>query len=81
MSLESPSQCEARDTPLIDTVIGGYVTWRESSAAVAAKYQTWAQARGDRRSTAFADYVAALDREERAASGYERLVKQPAASW
>jgi hypothetical protein len=80
MSLESPSQCEPRDTPLTDTVIGGYVTWRAESSAVAAKYETWAHARGAGRALAYADYVAALDREERAASEYQRFLGQAAAA-
>jgi len=78
MSLESPSRYEATSTPLIDADIGGYVTWREESAAVAAMYETWTRARGHGRATAFADYVAALNREERAASEYQRFLAQAA---
>jgi hypothetical protein len=80
MSLESPSRCEPLDTPPIDAVIGGYVTWREESAAVAATYETWARGHGDGRAIAFADYVAALDREERAACEYQLLLEQAAAA-
>ena len=78
MSLESPSRYEAPDTPLIDAVIGGYMTWREESAAVAATYETWDRASGNGRAIAFADYLAALDREEHAASEYQRFLGQAA---
>ncbi|HUA71479.1 MAG TPA: hypothetical protein VMA96_10365 [Solirubrobacteraceae bacterium] len=60
---------------LIDAVMDGYVTWREESAAVEAAYRTWRRASSDRRTVAFEDYFAALDREERAASEYRRLVE------
>jgi len=58
----------------------GYVTWREESLAVAATYESWTSARSDTRAIAFTEYVAALDREERAASEYQRLLKQAAAA-
>jgi hypothetical protein len=80
MSLESRSRCEAPDTPLIDAVIGGYVTWREENAAVAATSETWTCSPTHVRAIAFAEDVAALDREERAASDYHRLLKQAAAA-
>jgi hypothetical protein len=60
---------------LIDAVMDGYVTWREESAAVEAAYHTWRGAPADHRTVAFDDYFAALDREERAASEYRRLIE------
>jgi hypothetical protein len=60
---------------LIDAVMDGYITWREESAAVEAAYQTWRRAPADRRTVAFDDYFAALDREELAASEYRRLIE------
>ena len=60
---------------LIDAVMDGYVTWREESAAVEAAYRSWRRASSDQRTVAFEDYFAALDREERAASEYRRLVE------
>ena len=80
MSLETPFRCEAPDTALVETVVGGYVTWRAESAAVAATYETWARARGRGRAIAFADYAAALDREELAASEYQRVLRQAVAA-
>jgi hypothetical protein len=59
---------------LIDAVMDGYVTWREESMAVHAAYRAWRGAPSAWREIAFDDYCAALDREERAASEYERLL-------
>lgn len=60
---------------LIDSVMDGYVTWREESAAVRAAYDSWRRAAPDARGVAFDDYSAALDREEYAASEYRRLIE------
>ena len=54
----------------------GYETWREESGAVAESYRSWNFADRDERWLAYAAYVAALDREERAASAYRHLVEQ-----
>jgi hypothetical protein len=78
MSLKRSSPYEAARTELIDAVMDAYVTWREESVAVAASYQRWNRAPRDARGTAFEAYVAALDREEHAASAYRRLIEQAA---
>jgi len=57
------------------SVMHGYLRWRHESRTVAASYQTWLSAAGVEREEAFARYLAALDREEPAASGYRRLVE------
>jgi uncharacterized protein YukE len=59
---------------LIDAVMDGYVTWREESMAVHATYREWLGAPLAWRGLAFEDYCDALDREERAASEYQRLL-------
>ena len=59
---------------LIDAVMDGYVAWREESAAVHVAYGHWLRAEPKERALAFAAYYAALDREERAAATYERLI-------
>jgi hypothetical protein len=64
------------NTELIDAVLEGYVTWREQSAAVEHAYQSWGRASGSDRGDAFAGYLDALDREERAADRYRRLIEQ-----
>ena len=60
---------------LVDDVIDSYVMWREEASAVRAAYDGWMLADRDRSTIAFAAYVAALDREERAAHEYQRFVQ------
>lgn len=59
---------------LVDDVIDSYVMWREEAAGVGEAYDSWTIARGDGGSLMFAAYLAALDREERAAGEYQRFV-------
>lgn len=79
MSLNMPSGHPTSRTALVDGVIEGHVSWREESAAVTATYERWRSPRSEERSDAFQAYVAALDREERAASAYQHLVTKAAA--
>ncbi len=65
---------ESTVSKLIDAVMDGYVTWREESMAVQATYREWVGAPLAWRELAFDDYCEALDREERAASEYQRLL-------
>lgn len=74
MNLKKSSR-SATSSTLIDSVIDGYVTWREESAAVAATYRDWVDADRHERELAYGAYLAALDREELAASAYRRLVE------
>jgi len=62
----------------VDDMMDDYVSWREACAAVDVSYQAWK--RSDRRDQklAFSVYVAALDREERAAAAYQRAVAEVA---
>jgi hypothetical protein len=62
------------EVALIDAAVDSYVDWREASAAARGAYGGWARAaRGDRPG-AFAAYVAALDREERAGTRYAQVI-------
>jgi hypothetical protein len=61
---------------LVDAIMDGYVSWREASAAAAAEYRRWTRASPRERAGAFDGYRAALDREERAAAEYQRLVER-----
>lgn len=63
---------------LVDTLMDGYVTWREASVAVTAAYQRWARAGRHERALAYEAYVATLDREEDAASAYQQLIEMVA---
>lgn len=78
MKLQKPSP-SAASRRLVDSVIEGYVTWREESVAVAATYQDWVGADRQERDPAYGAYLAALDREEDAASAYQRLIERAAA--
>jgi hypothetical protein len=60
----------------VDAVIDGYVAWREQSAVVALTYERWSGAEPVDRESAFADYSAALDREEWAAARYQWLISR-----
>jgi hypothetical protein len=73
-ALASPSSL------VIDEAMDGYVAWREESAVVEKAYRNWASAEREDRGLAFAAYAAALDREERAASDYERLIARATAA-
>jgi hypothetical protein len=60
----------------VDLVAERYVWWRRESAAVADSYRSWSEAVGDQRAVAYAGYLAALDREERAANAYRWLIER-----
>jgi hypothetical protein len=64
---------------LVDDMTDAYVDWREERAAVWLAYDGWTCAPMADGAVAFAVYRAALDREERAAEVYGRLVMQLAA--
>jgi anti-sigma-K factor RskA len=64
---------------LADDMTDAYVDWREERAAVWLAYDGWTSAPTADAAVAFAVYRAALDREERAAEVYGRLVMQLAA--
>ena len=55
-------------------VIAAYAIWRCESAAVQAAYRAWLCAPPSSAFVAFEAYWAALDREERAAGTYARLL-------
>jgi hypothetical protein len=61
---------------LVDALIDVYVSWREECAAVAGAYEDWTAAEPGDRKLAYGAYVAALDREEKAATTYRGLVAQ-----
>jgi len=58
-----------------DALIEGYVAWREASAEVRVAYGRWAGCDRRDQQLASASYVAALDREQKAACVYERLIE------
>jgi hypothetical protein len=58
----------------IDVLLEDYVSWREECAAVWAAYQRWTDADRSWQVPAYAEYAAALDREELAARIYAQQV-------
>jgi hypothetical protein len=59
-----------------DSLLDGYVAWREACADVSTAYERWTRSVPCDRSLAFATYQAALDREEQASLVYERRVER-----
>jgi hypothetical protein len=76
MKLKKFSRGAVHHSWLSEAVEDGYATWREESGAVAESYRSWNSADRNERWLAYAAYVAALDREERAATAYRHLVQQ-----
>jgi hypothetical protein len=62
------------EVALIDAAVDSYVDWREASGAARRAYGRWAGAERGDRPGAFAAYVAALDREERAGTRYAQAI-------
>jgi hypothetical protein len=60
---------------VIDDAMDAYVEWREESAQVESAYRRWATAEPSDAALAFAAYVAALDREDRASTCFEQVVR------
>jgi hypothetical protein len=54
----------------IDELLQCYVSWREECHGVRLAYRRWADSAPAEGRLAYAGYVAALDREERAAQAY-----------
>jgi hypothetical protein len=75
MNLSRAARSAASRTKLADALMDGYVTWREQSAAVHSAYQRWERAARHEREIAFDEYIAALDREEWAATAYRQLTE------
>jgi hypothetical protein len=51
-----------------------YVSWRDACAAVAVSYENWKCSDRADKKLVFSVYVAALHREEQAASAYQRAI-------
>jgi hypothetical protein len=58
---------------LIDDLMDSYLDWCEEAAAVEDAYRRWSLAASSDTASAFAAYVAALDREDLASAEYARL--------
>jgi hypothetical protein len=60
---------------LVDLLLECYVCWREECQAVWLAHQSWADADRAELGLAYAAYLAALDREERAARAYAEQIE------
>jgi hypothetical protein len=59
-----------RSRSLVDKVLDNWVCWREACEDVRSAYDHWMSCDGHERGLAFANYRAALDREDQAARVY-----------
>jgi hypothetical protein len=60
----------------VDKMMDAYVDWHEACLLVSDAYRIWSSATRPYVTTAFGWYMTALDREERAAEIYARLVRR-----
>jgi hypothetical protein len=72
----APEQSLADLIGLVDELIAAYVTWRTRCSAVTRSYGLWGTCDRGHRDAAFGVYVAALDREEQAATTCRHLLEQ-----
>ena len=76
MQLKNLFYSPATESKLDGAEEASYATWRGASVGVARAYRSWAAAPRGEGFLAHAAYLAALEREERAASDYQALVEQ-----
>jgi hypothetical protein len=60
----------------VDKMLDAYVDWHEACLLESDGYRNWSSATGPDVTAAFVGYMTALDREERAAEIYARLVRR-----
>jgi hypothetical protein len=60
----------------VDLLCERYASWREECRAVRQTYRSWIEAGHRQRDLAYADYLAALGREEHAANAYAGQVER-----
>jgi hypothetical protein len=61
---------------LMNQAMDAYAGWRDQCGTVERAYRHWTSARGRDAAAWYTAYAAALDREERAAERYARLVRR-----
>jgi hypothetical protein len=61
---------------LVKNALDAYAGWRDQCNAVEVAYAYWAAARGNELAVWYTAYSAALDREERAAERYARVMQR-----
>ncbi|HEY2201349.1 MAG TPA: hypothetical protein VGH56_05645 [Solirubrobacteraceae bacterium] len=76
MQLKAFFRNTTSETELASAHEAGYASWRKASDGVAEAHRSWVAAPRDELWLAHAAYLAALDREERAACAYRQRVEQ-----
>jgi hypothetical protein len=76
MQLKNLFRSPATEAGHVSAEEAGYASWRGASVAVTQAYRAWAAAPRGQRFLAHAAYLAALEREECAASAYQALIEQ-----
>jgi hypothetical protein len=76
MQLKTLFRSQASGEELPGTREASYASWREASDGVAEAYRSWAAAPRGERFLAHAAYLAALEREQRAAHTYQLRVER-----
>lgn len=71
-----PERSPAVLIALVDELIAAYVTWRTECSVATRSYRLWSTCGHRRGEAVFNVYVAALDREERAATTCRGLLEQ-----
>lgn len=61
---------------LVDEMLAYYIDWRCDAAAVAEAYNQWSSATEEEEARRFSNNIAALDREESAATKYAVIVSE-----
>jgi hypothetical protein len=74
--MDAVSDSTAFGRSVIDEMLERYISWREECCAVRLAYQRLADSDRRERGLAYAVYLAALDREERAARTYAGHVER-----
>jgi hypothetical protein len=76
MTAPVPTRLSKLEEWTVDDAIRAYVEWREVCATVWNAYQRWSRASADEASVAYGVYVAALDREDVAATRYGESMRR-----
>jgi hypothetical protein len=74
-TLDHEMRKRARDK-LIDRVMDAYVDWRQESAQADFAYGRWSMGTPSDPAGAFAEYAAAVDREEIASRAYAQIIRR-----
>jgi hypothetical protein len=75
MKLKRAHRQSVRRLESLDALMESYMGWRDHSRAVNESYRRWTNSTAGDRGTAYDEYLTALDREERAAHGYEHALE------